>query len=243
MIPHKDQVYYVYEVSNKPFEGSERHWRREAVFRNKNYAHRQVNAMRHETAERLDVGAMLRGEVVEDKWANQYRLVPAKPRYGTPDLKVRTRKVYNGFSWELVDPVSGTAYLKSKYMEPCETRAKAKTAGVNAWHQLLYDKTIKYNAPPREVLLSSGGINWIWYHRIKIEGYAAWQLESYRLHRYNDMQGADKHPETDGSFDTYDTAPLETQIVNELDGVHKPISIRLKDGTITLYNLIMDPML
>lgn len=60
---------------------------------------------------------------------------------------------------------------------------------------------------PREVIYSDNAINWVWYGTLVIddEAHTAYVKpdSSYRLHKYNDSQGADKHPYTNFSFATY----------------------------------------
>ena len=38
------------------------------------------------------------------------------------------------------------------------------------------------------------GINWVWYYELELEGNVCKLVRSYRLHKFDDFQGADKHP-------------------------------------------------
>lgn len=40
----------------------------------------------------------------------------------------------------------------------------------------------------------SDGINWVWYYELELENNVCTVVRSYRLHKFDDYQGADKHP-------------------------------------------------
>lgn len=59
-----------------------------------------------------------------------------------------------------------------------------------------------------DFVLSSGGINWCWYagYKWQADGTAR-EVWSDRFHRFNPDQGADDHPDADGTLDYSDMKP------------------------------------
>lgn len=69
-----------------------------------------------------------------------------------------------------------------------------------------------------EKVYVSGGINWNWYCHVEIdsEGFASVTRE-YRLHKYDDSQGANRHPkETHGFYRVIENTLEESREVGRI---------------------------
>lgn len=81
-----------------------------------------------------------------------------------------------------------------------------------------------------ELILVSGGINWTWYLHCTIEGTTVTVLKEYRLHDFDERQGAGQHPkETHGDYRVLENTLDESRVVGRI--AH---SIRINDKTYKL---------
>lgn len=73
-----------------------------------------------------------------------------------------------------------------------------------------------------DLILSGGGINWTWYLQVRIEGDELKPLAEWRLHNFDDHQGALAHPDkVDGSYrmieNTLEQSRTEGRIVYAIE--------------------------